>query len=84
MKYILIIINGIVGIFTDNKKSISCKKLIGVIAWMYVLEGWTYCCRHNLQLPDCTDMIIATASALIGFNTFKGIMSLFAKGGGEK
>jgi len=84
MNIIKSIINYVIGIFTDGKGTISCKKVIGVLAWLEFLKAFDYCSQHGLQLPDCSTFVVATASALIGFNTFKDILSLFAKGGATK
>lgn len=77
-------IKALVGILTDEKGSISSKKLIGTIAWLVVLYTYLECGKRGLELPSDTGMILALASSLIGFNTFKEICSLFSTKGGKR
>ena len=80
------IVKTLVGIFTDEAGSISSKKLIGIAAWIVVLCTYYRCSIRGIELPSDTAMILALASSLIGFNTFKEICSLFSdkRGGATK
>lgn len=78
------VIKALVGIFTDEAGTISSKKLIGIAAWVVVLCTYYRCSIRGIELPSDTTMILALASSLIGFNTFKEICSLFSTKGGKR
>ena len=78
------LIKALVGIFTDEAGTISSKKLIGIVAWIVVLCTYYRCSIRGIELPSDTTTILALASSLIGFNTFKEICSLFSKKGGKR
>jgi len=78
------VIKALVGIFTDEAGTISSKKLIGIAAWIVVLCTYYRCSMRGIELPSDTTMILALASSLIGFNTFKEICSLFSTKGGKR
>jgi hypothetical protein len=78
------VIKALVGIFTDEAGTISSKKLIGIAAWIVILCTYYRCSMRGIELPSDTTMILALASSLIGFNTFKEICSLFSTKGGKR
>jgi hypothetical protein len=60
-------------IFSAEPGSVSSKRLMGVLAWLTVLACYIHCTINNIQLPECTDFIVTTASAMLGIDSIAGI-----------
>lgn len=46
---------------------------MGVLAWLVVLLCYVYCAFNGLQLPNCTDFVVTTASAMLGLDSIAKI-----------
>lgn len=62
-------IKWIKSIFLAEKGSVSSKRVMGVLAWLVVLVCYVVCAYKEQQLPDCTDFIVTTASAMLGIDS---------------
>lgn len=62
-------IKWIKSIFSAEKGSVSSKRVMGVLAWLVVLVCYGVCSYRGQQLPDCTDFIVTTASAMLGIDS---------------
>lgn len=48
---------------------LSSKRVVGVAAWMVCLLVLLYCTIANIQAPDFSEVVVITASALLGVDS---------------
>ena len=60
-------------ILSNNKDSISSKRICGLIGWVLSLVILVYCALNQIQAPDMIDTVLYCCMGLLGIDSITNI-----------
>lgn len=60
-------------ILSNNKDSISSKRVCGIIGWLVVISISIYCTYTSSEAPEITDTITIASTTLLGVDSITNV-----------
>lgn len=60
-------------ILSNNKDSISSKRVCGIIGWLIVISISIYCTYTGSEAPEITDTITIASTTLLGVDSITNV-----------